>query len=316
MKRENKGSLSFQTEVSKRTKVVKVTLFQILGGERIKVGVSSSICGVGILSEEEGNVETDIKNARNLLFEEELFHQMTMEARGLASHRVQVVDHKIIINLYDEILEVEYTDINNTNLDIGKSVKYSTRANYICAVFRILLSNLHRRNLQKRRQLPVNIITNDLSKKSGVYILQPLIAHVLHEKIMKRTRKALELLVQTSLGEIDTSKPITIEQESVSPRISGSFPSTKASPNNTATRSTLYLGRLAVQPASNITISIPEKFVIVVAVGSPLQWHAPLYSVLSYQWSSPDRVMSTSGFHDLSDLSDWVKWVFDYRQGN
>lgn len=304
LRRRNDGTLSFQTDVSKRTKVVRATFYQVLNGDRIKVGVSSARCGVGLLPEENNGVETEIQNARNLLFEEELFHQMILEARGLASHRVQVIDHKIVINLYDEILELEYVE-PESNFD----VQYSTRANFICAVFRILLCNLHRRNLQRRRQFPSSIVTNDVSKKSAVYILQPLLAHVLHEKILKRTRKALELLVQSSLGGMETEGPVMVEQESVEPSDSS------ASSN---LNSTSYLGRLAIQPASNITISAPGKFIMIVSISSPLQWSAPLYNAAAYKWVSSvpgNRLtpFSSNGFHDLSDLSEWATWVVDAK---
>lgn len=312
--RLNDGTISFQPGMSRRTQFVRATLYNLLNGEKTKVGCSSSR-GVGIVKDTNGNIEAEIQNARNFLFEEELFHEMLHEARNLASHRVQVTDNKIVINLYDEVLELESIDYDAATNE--KRTQFSTRANFFCSVFRILLCNLHRRNVERRRQFPSSFTTTEQPKPNVAYILRPLLAHVLHEKILKRTRKALELLIQGTLGDV---YPVSITQETIE---SHSFTSNSKVPSVLSTNpskrpisgvsigSTEYLGRLAVQPASNITISIPEKVVVIIKIGSPLQWQSPLYSASSYDWPFDDQKQpkSSSSFHDLSDLEEWIKWI-------
>lgn len=325
LRRLNDGTISFQTGMSRRTQFVRATLYSISNGDTIKIG-SSSVSGIRLDNNTNNDVESEIRNARNFLFEEELFHVMLHEARSLASHRVQVTDRKIVINMYDEILEIESIDYKS--LSEEKRIQYSTRANLFCSVFRILLCNFHRRNLERRCQFPASIATHDHAKQNVANILRPLLAHVLHEKILKRTKKALELLTQSILEDVYPDGTISITQDIMEPQM---FSSDNLSSSELKTQrqsinqqpliggismdSTAYLGRLAVQPASTVTIAIPDKLVVIIKIGSPLQWHIPLYSAAAYIWPfSPEnqkKPKSTNDFHDLSDLEEWVKWIFN-----
>lgn len=321
LKRLHNGVISFQTDSSKKLKVIRVTIYHMVNGERIKTGVSSPFYEKESCILNCENIAREIQDARSLIFEEELFHEMLKEARDLASHRVQVIDHKIVVNLYDEILEVDFID-PTLSTDITPPIQSSTRSSLFCAVFRILLCNLHRRNLERRRQSPASLSTQERPKRHSIYILKPLLAHVLHEKILNRTRKALELLVQGSLSGESAIKPVTIEQESVE-SYGVSLPSEHSIPksetvvlNNIIMNSSSYLGRLAVQPASKITINVPGRLVMIIVIGSPLQWYIPLYEAKAYKWSDslqsedPHSVLiSSNKLHDLSDLEEWTKWI-------
>lgn len=440
LRRLNDGTISFQTEGlgSKQNKIVRVTLYKIINGQRTKTSVSSPLLVSDFLKkkkkQEGGDDSSDgkdgendkrdnlkvlkeIKHARSLLFEEELFFEMIQEARMLTSHRVTVTnDEKIVAHMYDEILEIDFVDptedlehesecgrpfsddfsaqlggeslgnndiegratepiTTTTNLEglsssssspFSNEILLPTRANLISTAFRILLCNFHRRNLQKKKQIPspltstgsssgtgsngtpgtgsgsrkpgggvnstnnintVNSIGTSLStasattsssnsnsaaasgnslsdiEKRSIFILRPVLAHVLHEKILKRTKKTLELLIENELQSVlsDESSSATINLESIDSSATSNSNNNnnnnkqknnnddviitgKSVADSILRNSLSHLGKLAVQPLSKFTIVIPGVLVIVIITGSPIQSHSLLYEAAVYKW--------------------------------
>ncbi|KAF5095629.1 hypothetical protein D0Z03_001789 [Geotrichum reessii] len=330
LRRKTDGTMSFQTGLNKRTKVVKVNLYSVVNGERVFKGSSSSL---EILPEH--SVQNEIINARNLLFEEELFFEMAKEARGLVSHRVRIVNGKIVVKLFDEVLEIEFVNPEPTVNDFDKdntlqeganesndnntttnednknnpaedvemadapTMKISRRASLISTAFHILLCYAHRKNLKTRASVPKPLNTKEKKSKSALYILRPLIAHILHHKIIARTHKTIELISQNIVNLRVSSEAV----EAVADETQGSTSG--------------HLGRLAVHPMSKIVIeqdAVPDTGKLAkrvdVLTGSPLQSYLPLYEAFAYvNDGDKDREASKGTFWDLGELEDWIRWV-------
>lgn len=302
LRRRADGTMSFQTGVTKRTKVVRVNLYSLINGERKFKGCSA---GINIIDEEK-SVEDEIKNARDFLFEEELFYEMAREARGLISHRVQIKDGKIVIKLYDEILEIEFVDhvasrTNDQPMEdelVDEQPNVCKRASLICSAFHILLYYAHRKSLETKASIPPPINTKEKKSRSALAIIRPLIAHILHEKIMTRTRKTLEMIAQ-NLPEVE------IKTEPMG----RSEPSKQHQPGSTSG----YLGRLALHPMSKFQVSQKNKLNVLLLTGSPLQSFTPLYNAYAYAWSDTEKQhpISHGSFYDLNELEEWIRWVLD-----
>lgn len=308
LRRNDDGSMSFQT-AQKRTKVVRVNLYNVVNGERVYQGCSEV---VDLIKKEQG-VHDEIKNARNLLFEEELFYEMAKEARGLVSHRVRIVNGKIVIKLYDEVLEIEFVDpdgpnpVANMNLpgivvdeempDVSAQSEYpkiSNRANLMNAAFHILLCYAHRKNLETKASDPPPINTKESKTRSTLYILRPLIAHILHKKIMVRTVKTLELITQNIAG-------VSVQEAEV--------PAAPTDSHSNATGSTsAHLGKLAMHPMSKLVVeSSLNGSKIEVVTRSPLQSYLPLYE--SFAYNNEGQEVSKGQFYELGELEEWTRWV-------
>lgn len=304
LRRRADGTMSFQTGVLKRTKTVRVNLYSVLNGERTFQGASA---GINIIKEEK-SVEDEIKNARNFLFEEELFYEMAKEARSLISHRVRIQNGKIVIKLYDEILEIEFIDYSSGNSngededhsmsgEVIPEVKVCKRASLICLAFHILLCYAHRKSLETKAGIPPPLNTKETKPWSSLYIIRPLIAQILHEKIMTRTRKTIELIAQNVSNLEIKVEPMAIEN--------------KYQPGSTSG----YLGRLAIHPMSKLSIELKDKITVIVLTGSPLQSHTPLYEAYAYSWNDKEKQhpISQGNFYDLSELEEWIRWVLDEK---
>ncbi|ANB12486.1 Srb4p [Sugiyamaella lignohabitans] len=146
VRRKPDGELSFRFDRTKQRKAVRVVLYDITSGEKVPIGTSTP---ASLLVED--RVENEIKNARMILFEEELFFEMVQEARLLSSYKITVSDNVISVNLFDELLEIEYADLSHTHPAEGLP---QLKADLICNALHILLSYSHKRRLEKRRAVP------------------------------------------------------------------------------------------------------------------------------------------------------------------
>jgi hypothetical protein len=214
---------------------------------------------------------------------------MVKEARLLASHKITVDNNRIVCTLFDEVLEIEYSEIRGAADE--SDPKISTRANCMATVFRLLLCYGHRRKLEKRQALPNPINTKIAPSSTRLFILRPLLAHLQHSKIVKRTRRVLEMILADQDGAELTVKTATTPSENPLP----------------------YLGRLLYPPRSSFTINTKSPPVTVtINTSSPLQSHIPLYEAVAVD-ESTGAMISRSTFYELSELEDWANWVLKRR---
>jgi mediator of RNA polymerase II transcription subunit 17, fungi type len=154
---------------------------------RVRVRKQGQITGSSSLSRfvaaavSDDSVEKTILQSRDTLFEEELFHELTREARVLVSSGVTA--HKNLIEFEyetDEQILLDLVDVENLNEDETDTTESSTEAEAIAHALHILLSYAHRQNLRRRTQLPAPL-TNQKRTTPPYQLLRPILALMQHE---------------------------------------------------------------------------------------------------------------------------------------
>lgn len=320
IKRRHDGTMAFKFDMAKRHHVVRVSLYDVSSGERLLIGHSQ----YKDLLYPETSVQEEIMNARTLVFEEELFYEIVREARRLSSHKVSVSSGKITVSLYDEELVIEHIDPNESNSnddfdeddmedndDPGNNEKkkhevqngtndvdncYSYKADLICSVFHVLLSYAHRRNLQKRRSIPTPFSSKTKPPQSPLFILRPLIAHIQHDKVLKRTHRLLEMILQThSNASMEFKKYSDIKEK------------------NHKEYENSYLGTLLFPPVSTFFLTTDNGIKVTIITSSPLLSYIPLYDVTARKNGDSGEIISKTGFYELTELEGWINWILKKR---
>ncbi|KAK9323600.1 mediator complex, subunit Med17 [Lipomyces orientalis] len=173
LRRNADGNLVLKTEGEKRTKVLSVAIWRRSDGEPVRTGQHSTK-----INYESTDVKAEIKQARDLLFEDELFFQIARETRTLASQGITLdFGNKVTMPLPGLQVVLETIDIedqdNSMDVDGGPD---SVIAEAINVVLHLLLSKLHRKNLEARRSIPLPLGTRRHTADTGKSeILEPLI---------------------------------------------------------------------------------------------------------------------------------------------
>jgi mediator of RNA polymerase II transcription subunit 17, fungi type len=150
--------------------------------------------------EDSASIENLILQARNSVYEEELFYELSREARQLANQGVRTVDDTIVLSLG------ETTQILIDLIPVGEATRTDSEqpqplcdtsdddiAQGIALALRILLSYAHRVNLKRRSQIPPPI-----DRKRPIpphFILHPILAHLLHQQALRALKSLLDSLV-------------------------------------------------------------------------------------------------------------------------
>lgn len=137
----------------------------------------------------EFKVINDIEQARYFLFEEDLFYHLIREAKNLINYSVSIISNKIIVEIYDQIIEVEsvvYDENNEEELDniyqnINKeSSKNNDKAQAILTFLKLMLCCYYNYNLELKQKIPTSF-TKWKQNNSHPLMLRPLIGHIRHE---------------------------------------------------------------------------------------------------------------------------------------
>ncbi|KAK9367755.1 mediator complex, subunit Med17 [Lipomyces kononenkoae] len=174
LRRDAEGNLVLKTEGEKRTKVLSVQVMRPLHGQYVMTGQYASKVNAEI-----GDVKCQIKQARDLLFEDELFYQIARETRILGSQGVTLdLGNTVMIPLPDDLqIVIETIDLedqyNSMELDGGSD---SVIAEAISIALHLLLCKLHRKNLNARRSVPLPLGTRTNITDAKSEILGPLVS--------------------------------------------------------------------------------------------------------------------------------------------
>lgn len=152
----------------------------------------------------ETSIEDRIRQARNALFEEELFHELNREARVLANLGVETTkdrvryksteDQRVFIHLVDLEEETEMRDLGPQDI-LAKSIATSLR---------LLLSYAHRQNLHQRSQAPAPLT----AKKRNLpeySLLRPILNHLRHTSVLQSMTTFLNNLLASMKSAALTS---------------------------------------------------------------------------------------------------------------
>lgn len=153
-----------------------------------KVPVSSSA----------NEIQSRVLQARNSLFEEELFLEMAREATILASYNVVARPGTIIYPLGPKhkacISLVNLDDLEATGDDLSTSeLEEDLNAGRIALILRLLLSHAHRQNLKRRSQPPPPMTTKSRSTPE-YYLIRPLLAYFEQKHILRQVQDLLSNL--------------------------------------------------------------------------------------------------------------------------
>jgi mediator of RNA polymerase II transcription subunit 17 len=142
-------------------------------------------------------IEELILRARNNIFEEELFHEITREARTLASQGVHSIGNVIHIPSSDDrevLLDiVPFSD--ETPQPRISTPGQDDLAELIALSLRILLSYAHRQNLRRRAQLPPPL-TERKPPRLVHAIIRPILTYLQHQSALTALRGFLSNIVE------------------------------------------------------------------------------------------------------------------------
>lgn len=158
----------------------------------------------------DSNLINDIEKARYFLFEEDLFFQLTREAKSLINYNVSIISNKIIIEINNEIIEIESVVYDESNDDILKNYyqninTYSSLNNERCFLIlkylKIMLCCYYKYNLKLKQKIPTSL-TKWKQSNSHPLILRPMLGNIRHELNLQNMQKILDNLKQ-QFSEVD-----------------------------------------------------------------------------------------------------------------
>lgn len=137
------------------------------------------------------DIINEIEKARYFLFEEDLFYQLTREAKTLINYNVSIINNnKIIIEINNEIVEIEsvaFDDEEDTQdqQDIQYHVNnYSTinsrKCELILNYLKLMLCCFYKYNLELKQKIPT-VHTKWKQSNSHPLLLRPLIGNIRHD---------------------------------------------------------------------------------------------------------------------------------------
>lgn len=170
----------------------------------------------------------DIDKARYFLFEEDLFYQLTREAKTLINYNVNIISDKIILEVNDEIIEFElvaYDEATADDLDYLNVNQYSSINNVKCqkilVYLKIMLCCYYKYNLLLKQKMPTTL-TKWKQSHSHPLILRPLLGNIRHELDVNRIVDILHKELGEFNPEIKAEKYTNLEVSR--PRATGDNP--------------------------------------------------------------------------------------------
>lgn len=180
---EHKSSIS-QEEAS-ADKLVRVRIYQKNDSdEPTLVGESHTQIPSG------PSVLDDIRRARFLIFEEELFYQMTKEAATIIALQVRVETHKITLEVHNKVIEVSYVGESD-----NEQRPSDAEANEIVCFLRLMLCAQHRRNLETRRVPPMSLTKQSRKPTPKPMLLRPLMTYKRHNRTIRKLEQAFRSIL-------------------------------------------------------------------------------------------------------------------------
>ncbi|KGO74114.1 Mediator complex, subunit Med17 [Penicillium italicum] len=131
---------------------------------------------------DDGSIEDRILQARDTVYEEELFHELVREARAIASFGVTTRQNLIQIPASDDLeilLDLVDTDEDTSEPEHDISQQGTSLAEGLAHTIRILLAYAHRQNLRRRTLLPPPL-TPKIRSVPEHHLIRPALAYIKH----------------------------------------------------------------------------------------------------------------------------------------
>ena len=155
----------------------------------------------------DNSVESMILEARNHIFDEELYHELLREARKMTNRGIQCTTDSIVLSLGEDrqILIGLVPPESLESDEIAKSRQLAWQdahlPDIIVSSLRILLCHAHRGNMKHRSQVPPPL-TERKQPRSLYAILRPILAVLQHQSALKGLCNLLDKL-RTILSHAD-----------------------------------------------------------------------------------------------------------------
>lgn len=146
---------------------------------RVKQGsqISSSTSPRKLASTNVESVEQRILQARDSVFEEELFQELSREARAMASCGVTTRQNLIQVPVADDV-EI-LVDLVDDDVDRDLQGPSTMLADGLAHSLRLLLAFAHRQNLSRRTQVPLPLTTKRRATPE-YHLIRPALAYLQH----------------------------------------------------------------------------------------------------------------------------------------
>ena len=195
LRRDEDGNIHFDRGVESINRTLRVRIQQHNKEIISRTQATSRIAN-------EVPVETEILEARNSIFDEELHHELHREARTLASHGVRCIGDTIKIPYEaDKQILIDLTSFDDDDLDmpqldeVTQKLKPDQTPDWIVLCLRLLLTHTHRQTLRRRCQPPPPISEKPPVKPTYI-LLRPILAHIRHRDALQSTQEFLRKLSQ------------------------------------------------------------------------------------------------------------------------
>ena len=150
-----------------------------------------------IHKEDELQVLGQLQNARDDLFEEELFYEAAREARSIVNQGTNLTSNCITLKI-DQSLKLEITLSSEHENDMLETTTAddSNLANCCAIGLRSLLAAAHQQNYRRRTEAPQPMSTH-MKPKPEYVLLRPIITHLRHQNFTEDLRNSLRQFCQT-----------------------------------------------------------------------------------------------------------------------
>ena len=186
------GSLHLTHRAAYRPKMVRVRIKQ---GDEIVGEV-----GRNINEQTPESIEDHIRDARDSLFDEELFHELNVEAQSLTAYGVKWRASTIHIPMESWQEETEVlVDLVPLTEPTNGSVPVTDAARYIATSLKVFMLHTYSQRLARRSKPPPPLTERRLARPPS-NILRVLLSHDIHNAAVQRMRRYLSNLKEVYLG--------------------------------------------------------------------------------------------------------------------
>ncbi|PNP48576.1 hypothetical protein THARTR1_10315 [Trichoderma harzianum] len=253
---------------------------------------------------EDGSLESRVLEARNTIFSQELWHELTKESRSLAAYDVKPKEKKLVYQADDttkitfELLPLESCPSHDENLPENGLAEKTSMA------LHILLSYAHRSNeLMRIRPVPPHI--SRTSRQQSYALLRPVLARTMYLKNIEESMQYVGSLVKT-LQKAGLPSSVILRTT----QASASDPNSRG-PNQLSASQTLVRNLLQTQDFTLELTILPQVSFIIRARSFSFPVTATYYYILLPP-SSPLPAMCppwAEGYPSVRTLGDYLRTV-------
>jgi mediator of RNA polymerase II transcription subunit 17 len=187
------GSIKLHRHITTVQKTVRIRI-----SKRGQITGSCRLPSVASALDSDDELEDLVRRARDSLFDQELYHEMVLEARHLLPFNVTLRDDVLHLPLGPQSdtgdLQEVLVDVVSVDESILPSARISTDdglAELVAVVLRLLLSHAYYQRLKRRSQIPPPL-TEQKRPNPPHAIIRPLLSHLHHHNAVNQLRTFLE----------------------------------------------------------------------------------------------------------------------------